>query len=280
MKNTNTISSYGKINIHIGVIKKQNPNFHKIETLVTYVDLCDKIYIKEINNKKNKIIFYGNYAKLIGTKNTISKLLHLLERENITKNKRYLIKIKKNIPPKSGMGGGSMNAASILRFIIKKNKIKLKKKKIISLCKIIGSDVQLGLDNQTKIMFKNGEIKNVNKFKSYLLIVLPNFGCSTKHIYKNLTKYSKTCLKSNKKYNLNNSKNLYNDLESSAFELYPKLANLKKNLQILPNIDFARMTGSGSVIIGYFRKKIDALHGAKLIKKKYKNYWCIVSKTI
>ena len=49
------------------------------------MDLCDKIYIKEINNKKNKIIFYGNYAKLIGTKNTISKLLHLLERENIIK---------------------------------------------------------------------------------------------------------------------------------------------------------------------------------------------------
>ena len=75
MKNTNTISSHGKINIHIGVIKKQNPNFHKIETLVTYVDLCDKIYIKEINNKKNKIIFYGNYAKRIGAKNTISKVM-------------------------------------------------------------------------------------------------------------------------------------------------------------------------------------------------------------
>ena len=106
MKNTNTISSYGKINIHIGVITKKNPNFHKIETLVTYVDLCDKIYIKEINKKKNKIIFYGNYAKRIGAKNTISKLLYLLERENITKNKRYLIKIKKNIPPKSAWVGG------------------------------------------------------------------------------------------------------------------------------------------------------------------------------
>ena len=280
MKNTKLIRSYGKINIHIGVIKKQSPNFHKIETLVTYVNLCDRIYIKEINNKKNRIIFYGNYAKGIGAKNTISKILNLLERENITKDKRYLIKIKKNIPPKSGMGGGSMNAASVLKFIIKKNKINLKKKNIISLCKIIGSDVQLGLDNQTKIMFKNGEIKNVIKFKSYLMIVLPNFGCSTRRIYKNIFKYSKTCLRSNKRYNLNNSKNLYNDLETVAFELYPKLANLKRNLQKLPNIDFARMTGSGSAMIGYFRKKRDALHGTKLIKKKYKNYWCIVSKTI
>ena len=158
----------------------------------------------------------------------------------------------------------------ILKFIIKKNKIKLKKKKIISLCKIIGSDVQLGLDNQTKIMFKNGEIKNVNKFKSYLLIVLPNFGCSTKHIYKNLTKYSKTCLKSNKKYNLNNSKNLYNDLESSAFELYPKLANLKKPT----NIAQYRFCKNDRIRFHcnhwLFSQKIDALHGAKLIKKNIK----------
>ena len=81
--------------------------------------------------------------KRIGAKNALSKLLYLLERENITKNKRYLIKIKKNIPPKSGMGGGSMNA-KILRFLIKNYKIKLKKK-IVSLCKIIGSDVSVGL---------------------------------------------------------------------------------------------------------------------------------------
>ena len=76
-------------------------------------------------------------------------------------------------------------------------------------------------------------------------------------------------LKSNKKYNLNNIKSLQRS-ESSACYIQNWL--ISKNLQI--NIDFARMTGSGSVIIGYFRKKIDALW-AKLIKKKYKNY-CVL----
>ena len=40
------------------------------------------------------------------------------------------------------------------------------------------------------------------------------------------------------------------------------------------------MTGSGSTIIAYFNSKKAALNAEKILKKKYKNYWCILSKTI
>ena len=273
------IKSYSKINIHLGVVKKEKNDFHSIETLVSNIDLYDVIYIKQIQNKKNKIVFTGNYAKGIGRNNTISKLLNLLEDQKIIK-KKYLIKIKKNIPLKSGMGGGSMNAASLLNFFNKKNKLNLSKKKMVYLCTKIGSDVRLGLNNYSKIMFGSGEVKSIKKFKSYLIIVMPNFGCSTKRIYQNVKKYSKSHIKISKEYNLNNCHRLYNDLEKPAFKLYPKLADIKKTLQNLPNIKFARMTGSGSAMIGYFLRKKDAFHGTKILKKKYKNYWCILSKTI
>ena len=48
----------------------------------------------------------------------------------------------------------------------------------------------------------------------------------------------------------------------------------------LTNILFARMTGSGSTIIGYFLRKKDAIYGTKYLKKKYNKCWCIISKTI
>ena len=48
----------------------------------------------------------------------------------------------------------------------------------------------------------------------------------------------------------------------------------------LNNILFARMTGSGSTMIAYFNSKKDAENAHKILKKKYKNYWCILSKTI
>ena len=60
--------------------------------------------------------------------------------------------IKKNIPQEAGLGGGSMNAATILNFLIKKNFIKINQKKIFQITKLIGSDVILGI-NPTEYNF-------------------------------------------------------------------------------------------------------------------------------
>jgi 4-diphosphocytidyl-2-C-methyl-D-erythritol kinase len=71
-----------------------------------------------------------------------------------------------------------------------------------------------------------------------------------------------------------------NDLEKAAFNKYPILKKIKSFMQNLENIYFVGMTGSGSTIIGYFLKKNAALKAKKILKKKYKKYWCIYSKTI
>ena len=73
---------------------------------------------------------------------------------------------------------------------------------------------------------------------------------------------------------------LENDLEKVVFKNYPKLKHIKSFIQTLPNIRLVRMTGSGSSMLGYFSSKNEAINAAKLFKKKYKNYWCITSKTI
>ena len=73
---------------------------------------------------------------------------------------------------------------------------------------------------------------------------------------------------------------LNNDLEQIVFKQYPSLAKLKKSLTVLQNILFARMTGSGSAIVAYFKSKKRCLSAKKKFNKKYKNYWCIASKTI
>ena len=73
-----------------------------------------------------------------------------------------------------------------------------------------------------------------------------------------------------------------NDLENAVFKKYAIISNLKNFLSKLPNVVFARMTGSGSAIVGYFKTKNAAKNAAKIFKNKYKykGYWCIVSKTI
>ena len=71
-----------------------------------------------------------------------------------------------------------------------------------------------------------------------------------------------------------------NDLEIPAFKLYPFLRKLKIFLSNINQVKFVRMTGSGSTIVAYFSNKKSAINGLKIIKKKFKNHWSIVSKTI
>ena len=277
------INSYAKINLSLGVLGKLKNKLHRIESLVSFIDLHDEISIQKINKKKHKVFFYGRFSKNIPNKNTISKLLELLDRQNFLKNKKYLIKIKKNIPLKSGMGGGSMNASSVLRYFINKNKLLLNTSQISQMANKIGSDVMLGIEKKNLILQGNRKLFRSNKkIGLYTIIIKPNFGCSTEKIYKNIKSFSKPALNKNKNklFSVSNIISLKNDLEKVAFKKYPFLANIKQNMLNLPKVKFVRMTGSGSSLLAYFNSKKASLNAAKLLKKKYKNYWCILSKTI
>ena len=114
------IKSYAKINLSLGVLGKLKSNLHRIETFVSFLDLHDEIFIKQINNKQHKVVFYGKFSKKIPKKNTIIQLLDILDKKNLLKKKKYFIRVNKKIPPKSGMGGGSMNASTIFQYLINK----------------------------------------------------------------------------------------------------------------------------------------------------------------
>ena len=208
--------------------------------------------------------------------------LFLLDKKKLLGKKKYKIVIKKNIPQKSGMGGGSMNAASILKYLIKEQKIKLSPKEILETTSKIGSDVILGVKNKSSINTDTGIFKISKKNKLFTLLIWPNFGCSTKKIYKGVKFFSRPVLKKSKKIVLNNKiiPTFKNDLEKSAFKKYPILKSIKKFMEKLDHVLFVNMTGSGSTIVGYFNSKKNALNAQKILKKKYKKYWCILSKTI
>ena len=75
-------------------------------------------------------------------------------------------------------------------------------------------------------------------------------------------------------------KGLYYPQEKIALSKYPKLKSIKLYLESLPKQVFVRMTGSGSALVAYFRSKERCVNAKRMFNKKYKNYWCIVSKTI
>jgi 4-diphosphocytidyl-2-C-methyl-D-erythritol kinase len=109
-----------------------------------------------------------------------------------------------------------------------------------------------------------------------------NEGCSTKYIFSKVKKYSKPLyFNINKRFfETNYLVQSNNDLENVVFKKYSKIKNLKYFLSNLPNIVFTRMTGSGSAIVAYFKSKKAVNNAARIFRRRYKNYWYIVSKTI
>ena len=277
------IKSHAKINLSLNILGKKKSKLHNLETLVGFLDLHDEIFIRKINVKNHIIRFTGNFSNKIPKKNTISNLLKILDEMKKLKNQKYLISIKKNIPKEAGLGGGSMNASSLINYLVKRNKVKLTIKEIQNLCSKIGSDVILGIDQKNLVLAYKNKIKKIKKnLKISTLLIKPNFGCSTKKVYSKVRAYSKpqfSKIKS-KDINFNSLSKMKNDLEPISLKMYPRLAKLKEFFLNIDKNSYVRMTGSGSTIVGYFMSKKAALNAKKLLKKKYKNYWCNLSKTI
>ena len=282
------IKSYCKINLSLRVLKKLNNGYHNIMSLITFCDLYDIISISKIGNLKDKISFSGKFKKGINKKkNTITKVLFLLRRNQLIENQAFKINVQKNIPHGSGLGGGSSNAAYLLNYFNLKMRLKLNKKKIKKLASQIGFDVPINLERRnTFLTGKRGEILRLKqKFRLNLLIVYPNLICSTKKIYKRNKKISLSKLpslsyiKDNKKL-INLLKNENNDLEKAVVKIYPKVKKIIDYIKSQKGCYFSRITGSGSACIGIFSDMKNVIYAQKLIKLKYPKYWCVVSKTI
>ena len=277
------LKSYAKVNLSLNVVGKFKLKKHKIESIVSFLDFYDLIYLKPTSSNKHKVYFTGKFARGITRKNTISKLLHILDQKKLLNNQKFEIKINKNIPQKSGMGGGSMNAGSLINYFYNNKIIKLKKKRLINLANSIGSDVILGINPKNTILSSSGKLtKFKKKLGLHVLIAKPNFGCSTKFIYSKVRCYSKAKY-NNPKQLLLSKKNIVNSsnaLEKIAFREYPKLMRIKLFLLKLSKVKFVRMSGSGSSILAYFYSKKATENARKKFKKEFNNYWCITSKTI
>ena len=139
------IKSYSKINLTLKVNSKLKNNLHEIQSLYCLISLSDKIKINKIKKNKDKINFKGPFKNLVNVKkNTVLNLLKKLRNLNLISN-YYSITITKNIPVFGGLGGGSSNAAFILKFLLKN---KVNNDLLNKLRSIIGTDLKLFFKRQ------------------------------------------------------------------------------------------------------------------------------------
>ncbi len=280
------LKSYAKINLFLKVLKK-NKFFHKIQTLITQINIADLISIEENKDLKDKIIFYGPFKSKIEKNNTIYKVLNLLRKHFPILRKIYFkILINKKIPHGSGLGGASSNAAVIFNYLVLKYKILISEKKKISLLSKIGMDCPLFINQRPKFVFSYGEkFYTLNKNINFnVLLIYPNLKLSTKKVFKHNKVFSNKIVYNSSTFDEKKLKKdlvfFKNDLYVSASTLSAKISEITNFISKFENLVLCSMTGSGSCCFAIFKDKKSLLNAKKIAKKRFKTYWTVVTKTI
>ena len=276
------LSSYSKINLSLLINSKQKSGLHNIQSYFCLINLKDKIKIKKIGGKSDKINFTGPFSKFINKKyNSIKSVLVLLRKLKLISS-CYSVVVKKNIPVYAGLGGGTSNAFTVMKYVLKK---KLSKKNLNIIKKKIGSDFEL-------FFYKQGFLKNfssiINQEKKktfFFILIKPPIKCSTREIYSKIKKYSSKTVfnkRAEKKRMsfLNLLINSRNDLQSVVEKKYPRLKTILNNISFQKGCYFSRMTGSGSVCYGLFINQNSAKKARINLKKIYPKFWVSIAKTV
>lgn len=258
------VKSPAKINIGLRVLSKRKDNYHNIETIFYPCRIFDEISVKIelINSGKNIINVKANLKKIREKDNTCYKAAALFLEMFKLSGYRIDIAIRKIIPAGAGLGGGSSDAASVLKVLLKHFKTTAGVQYTESLRKIalsLGSDVPFFMLNKPAYATGRGEkLTPLPRFKIHykILIVNPGIHISTPWAYKELKikNHKQRSLDKVKKFDINDERLMENDFERVVFKKYPKIEKIKYDMFRLGAV-YSLMSGSGSTVYGFFTPK-------------------------
>ena len=251
-----------KINLFLDIKSKREDGYHFIESLFHTIDLFDIIKIEE--SKEFKISTSGKY-KLNDNEedNIVAKIFYHFKNQMELK-KNYKINIEKNIPTGAGLGGGSSNAATMIKFFLEELNIKPDNELIESFSKF-GADIPFFIKGGLSWVSGIGEkIYSFNFTLPYkIILIYPNINVSTKLAYSKFTEndfnksdifYIKNLLEKNGRINFNDLySHIYNIFEKNVFNIEPKIKEYKEKAETEIKRKIC-MSGSGSSLFALYNQ--------------------------
>ena len=186
------IKAHAKINLGLYITGKRDNGYHELCSIFLPLELHDKIDIKEAD--KFSITATGPFAHDCPTdeRNTMfkahSKLKDFLYKKGIKLNPIH-ISIEKNIPSQAGLGGGSSDAAGVLKGLNDEYSFGLSTEELKKIGMEIGADVPLFIDEEPALVEGIGETTHPFQLEHNYLILLakPTKGLGTAEVYKRFT---------------------------------------------------------------------------------------------
>jgi 4-diphosphocytidyl-2-C-methyl-D-erythritol kinase len=259
-KNQNmVIFPKAKINIGLRIIEKRPDGFHNLQTIFYPVSLCDAVeYVVpgELSDK-DILTVTGLLSDSLQEDNLVIKAVNKLrEKENIPFLKMHL---HKAIPSGAGLGGGSSDAAGILKSFNRYFNLNIGSDELKELSLSLGSDCPYFIESVPAYAEGRGEILTPVKpipDGYHLLLVNPGIEINTKEAYRDCRPYKReTNLPEYYYRSVSEWKDLIiNDFEKSIFKRFPQIADIKENLYKMGAV-YSSLSGSGSTVYGIFVKK-------------------------
>jgi 4-diphosphocytidyl-2-C-methyl-D-erythritol kinase len=248
-----------KINIGLRITGKRPDGFHDIETVFYPVGLCDALefVFPKIPEKKDTLTETGILTGCDPDFNLVVKAVKKIREKNSLPFLR--IHLHKVIPSGAGLGGGSADAACILKAIKRYFGLPKDIKELKRIALELGSDCPFFIDCVPSYGTGRGEqLKPVRPVLEgyYLVLLNPKVGINTKEAYLNCLpeKPKASLIKLINKPVTEWKKLILNDFEDFAFNKYPLIGDIKKELYKSGAI-FSLMSGSGSSVYGIFSGK-------------------------
>lgn len=275
-----------KINLTLNIVGRLDNGYHALHSLVGFAKIYDRI--KLIPKSKVEIKVEGPFAIDLQGQNLLEKVIDILRRRYPQLVLGEII-LEKNLPVASGIGGGSADAAALLRAIQSANK---KFKNIIPWLEIareLGADVPVCFESRTLWMTGIGhtlhELKKNLPPLALLLVnpMVPVPKDKTIRIFKLLN--TKLIKKEEAEVHLlfpefDNKKDLLrfiekntNDLYPAALQLIPEISTVLNCLRGCLGLEIASLSGAGPTCYGIFESFNSAELARSKLEETYPTWW-------
>ena len=244
-----------KINLGLNICSKREDGYHNLETVFYPIELKDALEIVPAKGSIGSFTQSGIPVDGSPDNNLVIKTYNLLKSKfQIPEIDIYL---RKNIPFGAGLGGGSADAAFMIKLVNDYTELNLSSKQMEEFAAQLGADCPFFIENKPVFAEGIGNIFSPIKISLdgyHIIINKPDIHVSTQDAY-SLVRPQKPqiSIKEILSDPVETWKDrLLNDFEVSVFEKYPEIENVKKKMYDEGAV-YASMSGSGSAVFGIFK---------------------------
>ena len=251
-----------KINLGLNIIEKRPDGYHNLETVFYPINLQDALEVTELEDNKEEYKLKISGVPIEGeTDNNLVVKAYRLLKKDYPNMMPINIHMYKHIPTGAGLGGGSSDAAFMIKLLNEKFELKLSIDKMEEYATMLGADCAFFIQN--KPVFASGignvfEKINLTLKGYYFVLVKPDIFVSTKDAFANIHPiHPSQSLKDIIRMPVETWRaTMKNDFEKSVFQKFPEIAAIKDKLYDMGAI-YASMSGSGSSVYGIFRERVE-----------------------